>query len=273
MSLLVPVLAARQGTSFYNTLTNLGLLSNLKICLDAADLNSYDGSAQTWKDLSGNGNHFYRGATSSGGSDDPTFNGVAGRESLNEYFSYDGGDFFTLSVANPSWLNAAHKAGGKLSMAQWVYTALVTSPTTQAVGQSGDVGATSGAVEVTSIQATAMKPGLGILNDAGIAYTKSPTGLYATNTWNFFAVAYDFSTGTVSLNLNGTAENFTSQSLSTPSTGDATGAMQIGNDGSGGGSIYELTGSRIGEYAMWSAALSAAQLAALFTARRGKYGV
>lgn len=87
MLLTPPPFFAGGGTSLINTLSNLGLLTNLKLCLDAGDLNSYDGSSQTWKDLSGNGTDFYRGATSGSEASDPTFNPVGNGGTYQDYFS------------------------------------------------------------------------------------------------------------------------------------------------------------------------------------------
>ena len=77
-----------------NILTSNSLTTNLKLCLDAGDINSYSGSGQKWLDRSGLGHDFFLGVDGSANTDDPTFNGSPGNASSNEYFSVDGGDFF-----------------------------------------------------------------------------------------------------------------------------------------------------------------------------------
>ena len=55
----------------------LSLNSNLVLCLDAGDANSYT-SGQKWLDRSGNGYDFFLGTTDSVQASDPTFNGTPG---------------------------------------------------------------------------------------------------------------------------------------------------------------------------------------------------
>ena len=85
------------GLTLLQILTLQGLTSGLLFALDAGDIASYGGSGQVWSDTSGAANHFNRGLSSSSESSDPTFNGTAGGLSENEYFSCDGGDYFSLA--------------------------------------------------------------------------------------------------------------------------------------------------------------------------------
>lgn len=66
--------------------------ANVKTVLDAGDVASYNGTGQTWVDPESGVMDFYLGATSGVTTDDPTFNGTAGRLSRNEFFQFDGGD-------------------------------------------------------------------------------------------------------------------------------------------------------------------------------------
>jgi hypothetical protein len=99
-----------------DSITDEGLTSGLVLCLDAGDENSYDPGVQTakWLDVSGNGYDFYRGSSVGGDGAEPTFNGSAGGKSGNEYFSFDGGDYFTYDSANEAWMNSLHS-----NTAQW----------------------------------------------------------------------------------------------------------------------------------------------------------
>jgi hypothetical protein len=95
----------------FDVLTELGLTTDLKLCLDVADPNSYDGTSQTWVDRSGNANHFYRGATSGAEASDPTFNGAVGNSSESTYWGFDGGDYFKEAAAHTFGANI-HKNNG-----------------------------------------------------------------------------------------------------------------------------------------------------------------
>lgn len=99
-------------------ITDTGITADL--ILDAGDANSYNGSSQTWTDLSGSGNHWYRGTSSGSDSTDPTFVGISG--DLSSYFSFDGGDYFTLvSGSNPAVFQTFHKNNAKLEMGCLIY--------------------------------------------------------------------------------------------------------------------------------------------------------
>jgi len=111
MFFVAPPIFGGRGTSLINEIKNEGLESGLKLCLDAGDINSWPGSGQLWKDLSGNGNHFYLGGGSGADGADPTFNGTPGGLSQNEYFSVAGGDYFTLAQANPQWVKDLFRVG------------------------------------------------------------------------------------------------------------------------------------------------------------------
>lgn len=95
---------------------------------DATFAASYDGSSQTWANLitspaDGSAQTAYDmvlGTTSSPATNDPTFVGSAG--SAAAYWSFDGGDRFTLSGSNTTFLNALHKTTGGTSF--WLLTAL-----------------------------------------------------------------------------------------------------------------------------------------------------
>lgn len=94
MQVVNPHISFGNPKTILEMITASGLTANLALCLDAGDINSYDGTSQTWTDVSGNTQNFFRGSTSAVEASDPTFNGVAGGKSENEYFSVDGGDYF-----------------------------------------------------------------------------------------------------------------------------------------------------------------------------------
>jgi hypothetical protein len=95
-----------------------GQHNNAQLVVDAGDDNSYPGSGQTLYDVSRAGGasaDFHFGSGSGSSSDDPTFSGVAGRRSKDEFFSFDGGDFFEYkSATSPSWFQDIHKTAEQL---------------------------------------------------------------------------------------------------------------------------------------------------------------
>lgn len=111
-------------------INGLSLTSGLQLCLDVGDVNSYAGTGQQWSDVSGQGNHYNRGATSSAEASDPTFNGTAGDPSESTYWSFDGADYF--SPANtPTWDDNLHKANGAATfLAVWMRTTAVPGSST-----------------------------------------------------------------------------------------------------------------------------------------------
>jgi hypothetical protein len=253
----------------------LGLTSNLKVLLDAGDSASYDGSSQTWTDLSGGGYSFFRGSTSSSQSVDPTFSGTSGGRSSSEYFSLDGGDYFTLNQSNPSWVNDMHQSGATFTIAEWIRPGSISS--TNYYGFLGDGTSASPTTGFAfGLNATDAGGGAGAIVGQINASSSSVWFKYSTATasgsaWNFLAISLNMSSGTVIFQINGTQESTSGQSFSgTPSTGSAAATLQIGATGSG---TYPDNAERYGQVAIWSSALTAAQLSALFQATRGKYGI
>jgi hypothetical protein len=120
-------------------ITALGLSANLVCCLDAISLASYDGTSQTWVDVSGLGNSFFRGATSAVEASDPAFVGVAGGLNPNTYFQGDGGDYFT-PVGVPTFGANWHQAGAKFTVMMIVQIAAVANGTLLATYNSGGFG-------------------------------------------------------------------------------------------------------------------------------------
>ena len=105
--------------NFYEDIVTAGLTSGLRVVLDAGSADA--GSGQSWLDVSGNGVDFFRGADGNSSTDDPAYNGTLGNLSSSEYYSYDGGDFFTYDSTNESWMQDMHKDNAEFSIAMWLY--------------------------------------------------------------------------------------------------------------------------------------------------------
>lgn len=266
--LVPPATFGARGTSLINTINNLGLSSGLKLCLDAGDLNSYDGSSQTWKDLSGNGADFNRGTGSGSDAADPTFAGVAGRQSLAERFSYDGADFFTLASANPSWVDACHKANATFTVAAWQYMNAQDAVTDNG-GRLGTLQTnTQIGFQLGTSAASLRKMGIGVANGSGTVYTKVTSASIVNNAWNFIAISVDMTTGTVIFNINGTGETYTGQAYTSPSSSPATNVLEIG---AVAGVAANKSGCLERAISMWSVARSDANLQALYAATKEPY--
>lgn len=262
---LMSSLAGAHAGRLIDTIGKLGLGTNLKLCLDAGDSASYT-SGQKWLDRSGNGYDFYRGTGSGSEGSDPTFNGVAGGRSRNEYFSFDGSDWFTYDTTNETWMESLHKNSAIFS---WVAIVYLGSGSSGIFGTAGnfsipnDVGVALYASGGTSVS---------IDVDGGSTYTTTQAVGTVSGRWNVIGGAINEAANSLILNVNGTAYSKTC-TYTSPTTTNANETFAIGAIGSAG-NFAMPNGSRFAELAIWQGtALTAANLAALFAARRGKFGV
>ena len=107
--LLMPEYYPTGNKTLKKLVADAGLSSNLELCLDAGDSNSYPGTGNTWYDVSGNDRHFWLGRDGIDTSRMPTFVGSSGDP--ESYFVSDGGDGFQKSSANDTFINNMHKTG------------------------------------------------------------------------------------------------------------------------------------------------------------------
>lgn len=136
-----PILPTRvvANDNLMQVLTTLGLTTNLKLVLDAGDVDSYPGNGQKWLDRAGGGYDFFIGADGTASSTDPTFNGNVGNQAT-EYFSTDGGDYFTYDSANETWIKALGKPGSVSVLA----VVRVVSDTTTCIFSTSTTGTGAG---------------------------------------------------------------------------------------------------------------------------------
>jgi hypothetical protein len=248
---------------------DLGLTSGLKLCLDAGDVNSYTGTGQKWLDTSGNGYDFFRGTTSASQSSDPTFNGTAGGQSSSEYWSFDGGDFFTYDSANETWMNNIHKNNAVFTLATWVYFATVAGGNLNVMAGTAIDGFDRGFAFFCGQNTGRL--GINILNGGGssVALQYLHSTVAAANTWHFVAVSINESTGALVFRVDG-AEETASVAYSSPSSSNATRTMTLGTDGDD----HFPSGGRMASVLAWEGtALTAQNLTDLFTLTRTKFGV
>jgi hypothetical protein len=254
--------------TLYLAISALALTSNLKLCLDAGDANSYV-SGQSWLDVSGNGYDFFRGITSGSETQDPTFNGLPGGQSVGEYWSFDGGDRFTYDTTLETWMNALHKDAAVFSFVFWIY---VKDPGANLASLFGTFRISVGTGVVAYYSVTSpTRLTLSVENAGATVYTLTPAVDLVKDAWNFVSVSINETANTHAVNINGTAASGTA-TYSSPAAGDSANVMNIGSNN--GSNNMLPSGSRLASTAMWQGtALSAANLASLFTATRGKFGI
>jgi hypothetical protein len=253
-----------------STLTALGLTTNLKLCLDASDINSVASGSQTkWLDVSGNGEDFFRGVDGSASSDDPTFNGTPGGQSRREFYSFDSFDVFTYDTTNPAWVETLHKDSAVFSAAFWVYVVDAGGTEPAFFGTMGAAG-----TGVATYYSGGTTPVFAAYNAGASALTKAASTVMTASAWNFMSLAFNEATGSLIFNINGTAESYSSQTYTSPSSSSASQTLQIGARGNSALASLFKTGNRIASVAIWQGtALSAANLAAIFSNTRAKFSV
>jgi hypothetical protein len=252
-----------------SAIQRLGLTTDLVLCLDAGDAASYDGSSQTWTDVSGQGNSFFRGSTSASQASDPTFNGSAGSQSASAYFSFDGGDWLTESSAH-TFADSWHK-----NNAVWTFVMVFyrVSDAAHAIFYNSD-GTTEHGVGI-QIAGSDQAPFVNAFNGSGsAALSLNPSAALALtkNAWNFYAVALNEATGAngATVRVNGNSESLTS-TYSSPSSTNPTRATLIG--ATGDTSLPLPSGSRLAAVAAWNTRLTDTNLENLYTLLKAKYSL
>lgn len=256
--------------SLIDIITDLGLTTGLQVVLDAGDENSYT-SGQPWLDLSGNGFDFNRGLTNTPATDDPTFNGVAGGISSNEYFSSDGADAFNYDSANETFMANLHLDGAKFAVfdVSWLIAA-AGNPVcgTRAISAGIEYTANSSARPLITVNGGSV---LTVVGDTALD----------TSAWSAKALVLDENGGAVSFfwnngNYNQVSASNTFDANYTSPTGTAS-RMAIGSGGANGTASFNgfmANGQRIGCFAMWSGTIpTKADLDNIFTEIRGRFGL
>ena len=270
--------AGAVDSSFYGNIVSAGLTSGLLVCLDAGSASSYPGSGQTWSDLSGNGYDFFLGADNSATATDPTFNGSAGTLSSSEYFSLDGGDYFTLDEsANPSVIDALHKDNALVSWLAAVYTPGTWGANDALWGTSNGQATNNIGITVACAYG-AGKLGVRVSNGSGTVMNAYPDSAITTGAWRILGGSVNEATGAGGGFLFDTgaysqvsATDTFNATYSSPSASAAAYKMQIGAAGNGGTPL--ASGARIACFALWNAALSKANMDTLHALIGPRFGV
>lgn len=262
--------------SFIGSINRLGLGTNLKLCLDAGDANSYSGSGQKWLDVAGGGYDFMLGSETGSPStgDEPTFNGTAGDLSSAEYWSFDGGDFFRYDTTNEAWMDNIHQDNALFTIAFWVF-----SP--DPVTGDGVAGTIAGSAVNTGFEMVTVSgaPGFRVTTGGSdVLANKQADSAMTAGAWNFVAISIDEATGAGGgfHYLNGAYNQVSSSdtfdaTYTGPSAGSATYTLELGAAGNNNNVLG--SGHRFGGVFIWEGqALSKAQLDNVF-AQTNRYGI
>ena len=262
-------------------ISNAGLLANAKLILDAGDSLSYDGTAQSWLDRSGGGYDFFRGTTSGAEAADPTFNGVSGGLSKNEFWSGTATTrCFRYDSANEAWMTNLHKTGAKWSVLAWVYVAAVAPSGIMWMGTMGNSNNTG----------VRLSMGVGAQRDQRVQVKKTGdvdvmTGrvgdtLLSYPAWHLVGLTVDAPAGAGGgfFYLDGaynqvSAANTWDATYTAPDTGAAAGTMEIGDDGSGAAGGFGISAdTRIATMAVWEGGvITKAQMDDVWNLTRGRF--
>ena len=265
-SFFAPALAPNLSMRMDPVIKRLGLKSGLKLILDAGDSSSY-ASGQSWLDRSGGGYDFFLGATSGSEASDPTFNGTAG--TIGAYWSFDGGDYFKYDSANETWMENLHKDNAKFSIATWIY--IGTAATVQYF--CGNAGSAAGHTGIRFGYTASNQSLLEILNNGANPLAQFTTATFGAGAWTFLGISLDEAVGANGLlmQINSTQETYTS-TYTSPASGASSFTLEIASRGNA--SLPLTNTSRMAAFCMWeSAALTAAQMLALYQATRRRFGV
>ncbi|WP_256750520.1 LamG domain-containing protein [Mesorhizobium sp. Mes31] len=252
--------------SVYDVIYKRNLETSLCLCLDAGDKRCTTGSAsQVWSDLSASGADYNRGAGSGSSTDDPSFNGTPGALTSAEYFSCDGGDFFS-PVATTTFDDNWHKDGATETVMAivWIPTTPTNTFRTILGNFNGNPGSTLTVINTNNLS----------WRIEGSSTNNFAWGLASAiaGAWAIIFVSFNENggAGASHWNVNGTITAFNGN-LTGPGAGAPNGNLQIGRDANGGSIVPN--GFRYGCIAAWNRALSQAETASLFDGMRARYGL
>jgi hypothetical protein len=256
--------AVNTNESLYDIISGLGLTTNLKLCLDAGDSASYDSGVQTdkWLDTSGNGHDFFRGSGTGSDAADPTFNGTAGGLSSNEYWSFDGADYFSYDTTVETWMQ-------NISRNNAIWSAVIVYyPINGAVNQDFIGTRASGAgfvLRQSTSQVLTFRSGQSSFSN--ISLVTVPTAQ-----WVIVGIGLNEATGANGCDvlLNGTTSQVTSTYTQASTSGEL--AMSIGAEGTP--TNYLLSGARLACLAFWEGtALTSTNLTDIYNGIKGRFGL
>ena len=262
---------------FIDTLTDNSLTTNLKLCLDAGDENSYT-SGQSWLDLSGGGYDFFLGATGSAEATDPTFNGSAGGLTSAEYFSIvSEPEYLTYDSALETWMNNLHKNSANFSMCFWLWP---TSNHDAGNQQPFDTSGNGNKTGTFLYFADNDQLRLFIKNGSSTVFTVRADDINMTfDEWHFIGLRIDEASNTGFMYIDGdywqvSSSNTFACTYSSPSTGAADGPPKLLSTEDVDGGAYFYDGTRFaGVVIHEGGGLSKANMDTLYAATSPRFAV
>ncbi len=258
--------------NLFTALQHLSLTTNLKVCLDAGVAASYT-SGQKWLDLAGSGYDFFLGADGAATGTDPTFNGVVGAQTKSEYWSFDGGDYFTYDTTNEAWMQTLHKDNAIFSFVCWIYLGSVGPD----IGIWGTAGTGAAATGVTVKMAT-NTISVNVYNAGAVVKTATSTPEAKAGGWYFLGAGLNETGNTAAfvtklpaspLSGNESVET-TTFTYSSPAAGSATYTMGLASGGNA--AALPPNNSRMASLAIWQGtALTTTQLLNIYNATVAKF--
>ncbi len=259
--------SAGGNQTLYQIINGLGLTTNLELCLDAGDSASYNSSVQTvrWLDTGGLGYDFFRGATSSSEATDPTFNGTAGGLSSSEFWSFDGGDYFTYDTTNETWMNNLHKDNA-------IYTLFFVFDYVASNNQA--LFSTRGSNQGINFRRNgANQLAIDVFNNSSVGNLTAVSTATTNTGWNIGAVSINETAGTGVFMLNGSTETFTSTYTGTVSTSNVTSTTKIATRATAA-ALTAVNGSKMACFSAWEGtALTATNLTDIYNGIKGRFGL
>lgn len=274
---LLPALhisGAGRRETLIDAITKAGATTNLRLCTDAGDINSYSGSGQDWIDVSSepNADEIHLGTTAGASASDPTFVGTAG--DLSSYFSFDGGDTFAYGAGQETWMVTMHRNGAAWSAVFGIYFAATTSE----VFFKGFLDSNTGGGMQLAIASGNFDVTVSNAGNSGQALVVTGDSTISAGAWHFLGVSIDESAGAGGgfLYVDGDYDQ-----VSGSDTFDATYSSPTVTNPNGFGWFGRYDGGQVmsnggrGMFgAMWNGtALSKAQMDAIFARVRGRLGI
>lgn len=198
----------------YDVVDRLGYLAHCRFLLDAADKRCTSTSGQ-WVNLGSETQTIYKGTSTGGDAAEPTFNGTSDGKSANEYFSFDGGDYFRFSSTN-TWMQTWHKANAQYSIVFLFYG--TGSATLATFLSTKNTAITANGIGVSMYTGLS---GENIIiftsNGSGVVNTTASTATCTANSWNFIGVSMNFAANAQIIQINNSVETF-SGSMTSPTS-------------------------------------------------------
>lgn len=234
--------------------------------LDATLSTSANGIEQYWRnmitspaDSSARGDYdFFKGASASASTDDPTFTGTVGDPSA--YWLLDAGDYWVKSAANTALIRDNHKTTGGGPRTEFFAFKFVSTGSIQAIGGTGSASTDHGYYIGIS---TSNRLQINQQNGSAVATSTASAGSAISDGQEVMvAIAYDYTGTAVKMFIRSrTADSTVSLSKNTDTT-DASFDMRIGARGSN--SSRFPNGTRVYFKGLYNSILSDAKVGQVF---------